>query len=100
MRWGDIITLISMTYSVNDLGDTIETKTSKQVYANKTSVKRSEFYQAMAIGLKPEVVFEMRLIDYSEEKKLIYESEEYNVIRTYSKDGEIVELVCNRLVGG
>lgn len=98
MRWEDVIKLISIAYTQNGLGDMTETKTERQVYANVSSIKRAEFYQAQAVGLKPEVVFEIRLIDYEGEKKLSYEAEEYNVIRTYSKDGEILELICNRLV--
>jgi SPP1 family predicted phage head-tail adaptor len=98
MRWGDVIKLISIAYSDNGMGDTVETLTERQVFANKTSIKRTEFYQAHAAGLKPETVFEVRLIDYEGEKKLSHEGEEYNVIREYSKDGEIVELICNRTV--
>jgi hypothetical protein len=98
MRWGEIIKLIAVTNAVNAPGDYIETGIERQVFANKTSVKRVEFYQAQAVGLKPEIVFEVRLIDYEGEKKLSYEGEQYNVIREYTKDGEIVELICNKLV--
>jgi hypothetical protein len=98
MRWNEIIKLISVDYSENALGDITETKVERQVFANKVSVKRSEFYQAQAVGLKPEVVFQVKLIDYEGEKKLSFEADEYNVIRTYSKDGEIIELICNRLI--
>lgn len=100
MRWSDVVKLISITYSENALGDMTETKVERQVFANKVSVKRYEFYQAQAVGLKPETIFQVRLVDYDGEKKLSYNSEEYNVIRTFSKDGEIIELVCNRLIGG
>lgn len=97
MGWGDVVNLIAVDYTENSAGDTIETRVERQVFANKTSVKRSEFYQAQAVGLKPEIVLEVRLIDYEGEKKLSYEGEEYNVIREYSKDTENIELICNRL---
>ena len=100
MRWSDVIKLIAVTHGENSIGAITETKTERQVFANKVSVKRYEFYQAQAVGLKPETIFQARLVDYDGEKKLSYNSEEYNVIRTFSKDGEIIELVCNRLVGG
>lgn len=100
MRWSDVIKLIAVDHSENSLGDITETKVERQVFANKVSVKRYEFYQAQAVGLKPETIFQVRLIDYDGETKLSYNLEEYNVIRTFSKDGEIIELVCNRLVGG
>ena len=100
MIWRDIIYLVTVTYTPNDIGDIVETKTQKQVFANKTSIKRSEFYQAHAVGLQPEVAFEIRSIDYSDEKKLRYNGNEYNDRRSYTKYDDIVELVCNRLVGG
>ena len=99
MRWGDVINLIAITYAENSIGDITEAPTSRQVFANKKSIRQSEFYQAQASGLKPELMFEIRSIDYADEKKLSYDSLEYNIIRTYSKNGEILELICDRLIG-
>ena len=98
MLFRDVITLVQVTTSVNALGDIIHTPTTKQVFANKKSVRQSEFYQAQANGLKAEVMFEIRAIDYSEEESLIFDNKDYKVIRTYSKNGETIELVCTRLV--
>jgi SPP1 family predicted phage head-tail adaptor len=100
MRWGDVINLISIVYSQNSIGDITETPTSRQVFANQKSIRQSEFYQSQANGLKPEIMFEIRAIDYADEKKLSFNSLQYNIIRTYSKNGEILELICNRLIGG
>ena len=80
------------------MGDLIDTETEKQVFANKKSIRQSEFYQASAQGLKPEIMFEIREIDYADELKLIFDGKGYNIIRTYAKNGEIIELICNRLV--
>jgi len=98
--WRDVIRLVTITYTESDIGDIVETRTDRQVYANKKSIRQSEFYQAQANGLRPEAMFEMRSIDYQDERKLLHDGKEYNVIRTYSKNGEILELVCDRLVGG
>lgn len=98
MLWRDVINLISVTTTVNSLGDAVDTPTSTQVFANKKSIRQSEFYQAMASGLKPEVMFEIRYSDYNEQTKLTYNSKEYNIIRVYTKNDEIIELICNRLV--
>ena len=100
MRWGDVINLITIINTENNMGDTTESYTSRQVFCNKKSIRQSEFWQAQASGLKPELMFEIREIDYADEKKLSYNSIDYNIIRTYSKNGEILELVCNRLIGG
>ena len=98
MRFSEVINLLKVTTTENAMGDIIESETSRQVFANKLSVKRAEFYQAMATGLRPELVFTVRLIDYEGEENLSFEGEAYNIIRTYTKDGEFLELICNKLV--
>ena len=39
-------------------------------------------------------MFVVRSIDYNQEPKLKYNGKEYTIIRTYDKDGELTELVC------
>jgi len=98
MLYRDIISLITETFTVNDMGDAIPADTKKQVYANKKSIRQSEFYQAAATGLRPELMFEVRTSDYNGQPKLEYESVTYNIIRTYDKNGEITELICQGTV--
>ena len=96
----DVLSLITYTTTENAIGDIIETPVLTQVFCNKKSVRQSEFYQAMANGLRPEAMFEIRLIDYSNQDKLSFEGVTYEILRTYDRDGEMIELVCNRLVNG
>ncbi len=98
MLFKDVVTLISITNTQNDIGDMVQNKQEQQVFANKKSIRQSEFYQAAVTGLKPELMFEVRNIDYSEQQKLKYNDKEYNIIRTYSKNGEIIELICSGMV--
>lgn len=97
MLWRDEIELISITTAQNDLGDDIPTKTYSSVYANKKSVRQSEFYQAAQTGLKPQFMFVIREIDYNEEQSLRFNGKEYTIIRHYSKNDETCELVCESL---
>lgn len=99
MMWRDVIDLVSVEKRKNDIGDAISTPVTRQVFANKKDVRQSEFYQAMATGLRPELMFEVRTIEYNGEKTLRYNNELYSIIRTYSKNGEITELVCQGIVG-
>jgi len=92
----DVIELITATTTQNTIGDNIDTKTYSQRFANKKSVRQSEFYQAMNNGLKPSLMFEIRSIDYNNEESLRYNSKEYTIIRTYDK-GEVIELTCEGL---
>jgi|SRR5690606_7303770 len=99
MMWRDVIQLVDLTVGDNEIGDAVTQPTPREVYANQKSVRQSEFYQAMATGLQPELMFEVRSIDYQGEKQLIYNGKTYSIIRTYDRNGEIVELVCSGLVG-
>ena len=96
------IDLITLTNTVNTLGDSIKSKTYATKFAALKSVRQSEYYQAAANGLQPQHMFEIRSIDYSGEKSLRYTSSsgaEYEVIRVYNS-GEFTELVCQGLTNG
>ena len=97
MLWRDEIDLISITTTQNDYGDDIHTKSYRSVFANKKSVRQSEFYQAAQTGLLPQFMFEIREIDYNEEQSLRFNAKEYTIIRHYSKNNEICELICESL---
>ena len=98
MLFKDVIKLISITTTENELGDVIEETTERQVFADKQSIRQSEFYQAAATGLRPELMFVVRSIDYNQEPKLKHGDKTYTIIRTYDKDGELTELVCQGVV--
>ena len=98
MLFKEIIKLISVTVTENDMGDIIEAPVEREVFADKQSIRQSEFYQAAATGLRPELMFVVRSIDYEGEAKLKYNGKEYSIIRTYDKDGELIELICQGVV--
>lgn len=98
MMWRDVVQLVKLDYIVNEYGDQQYLRTPQTVFANKKSVRQSEFYQALATGLKPEIMFEVRSLEYTGQENLVYNNKEYVIIRTYSKNDEITELVCSGLV--
>ncbi len=92
----DIIILVKTTATVDDCGDTILTEEYKEVFAELKSISQSEFYQAQAVGVKPEIKFLITdYYDYDNEQLINYESERYKVIRTY-RIGHGLEIVCKR----
>lgn len=99
MNWNTLVDLIEITESTNYLGDVIENEATSTVYANKKAVKLSEFYQAAVIGLKPELVFEVRAVEYMGQEFLTHENKKYKIIRTYTKNDEIIELVVTGFSG-
>jgi SPP1 family predicted phage head-tail adaptor len=98
MMWRDVITLQAESMTINEYGDRVFNKTPVIVFANKKSIRQSEFYQAFATGLKPELMFEVRSVDYDGQPNLLFNSKEYVIIRTHSKNDEITELVCSGMV--
>lgn len=100
MLWRDVVYLKSVSVSENLMGDMVESLTSRLVYANKKGVRQSEFYQAMAHNLKPELMFEIKSMDYQGEVKLEHMGKNYQILRTFDKNDEVVELVCTGLAVG
>jgi SPP1 family predicted phage head-tail adaptor len=97
MMWRDQISLLTTTQTRNSYGEYVDgTETSRTVYANKKSVKFAEFYQARAQDIQADIIFEVYVIDYQDEKRLKFNNITYYIIRTYSKNGETVELTCSR----
>lgn len=80
----------------NDIGDTIKTLVFREVFCDEKSVRGSEFYQAQAVGIKPEIVLEVKQIDYENEKYVEYDSIQYTVLRTYKVKNEGIELTLTR----
>lgn len=97
MYFSDKIKLIAISHTPNSMGDMIETKTKTEIFANKKSIRQSEFYQAAATGLRPEIMFEVWSDEYNSQPKLEYNGKEYTIIRTYDQ-GELTELVCQGVV--
>lgn len=99
MLWNEVIELVKETARTNEMGDPVTKLTYRIVYADKKGVRQSEFYQANAIGLKPELMYVINEHDYEGErlirvdKKLLYD-----IIRTYPAKNEGLELVCSRVV--
>ena len=99
--FNDLITLKKETNTVNEYGDTVQTFTSRNVFAEVKSIGQSEFYQAQATGLKPEIKFVIAdFADYQDEKIISYcpyggVTEDYTVLRTYRNKINL-EIVCKR----
>jgi SPP1 family predicted phage head-tail adaptor len=101
MLFREVIKLVSAVETANAMGDPVKVLTkSADIFADKKSIRQSEFYQAAAVGLRPELTFVIRTIEYDQEPMLEHNSKTYNIIRTYEKDDELIELVCSGVVNG
>ena len=105
--YSDVINLIVVTQGKDGDGFPAEAETKFEVYANKKSVGRSEFYQSMQAGITATAVFETRVCDFEESTvtnsvkheatRVEHDGKKYNIIRTYSKDNEMLEITCSDL---
>lgn len=95
--WCDIVELGNMTETIEH-GEPIQSMEWREVFANKKSVRQSEFYQAAVVGLRPEFIFEVHSMEFFNDEKVRYDNKEYSIIRTYDK-GEVTELTVTSLVG-
>lgn len=91
----DILQLIKTSAGgIDDQGDLVTTEDKRQVFCGVQSVGMSETYQAMALGLKPEIKFVLAdYLDYQGEQLLEHEGTRYRVLRTFRK-GKTLELTC------
>lgn len=94
MQWSEVVILLTQKKVTNEFGDTITVEEERKIYANKKSIRQSEFYQAMSNDLKPEIMFEVTVFEYHDEKNLLHNGKRYKVIRTYHTSGDRMELVC------
>ncbi|TDO77686.1 SPP1 family predicted phage head-tail adaptor [Halanaerobium saccharolyticum] len=98
MRYNKIIHLISTTITQDEWGNEIETRTERKVFANENSIGSSEYYNAASQGLRPEVKFEIRSVEYDGEKEIKFDGTIYNIIRS-QKMGARTILTCERVNG-
>lgn len=89
------ITLISRENGgANEYGTPVIKETRKRIHAQWDGVKRSEFYQAAAVGLQPTITFRIYAKAYNDQRYIEHADKKYRVIRTYPLSGERVELIC------
>jgi len=98
MRYNKTIYLISTTITQDDWGNEIEERTERKVFVNENSIGSSEYYNAASQGLRPEAKFEIRSIEYDDEKEIKFDGDIYNIIRS-QKMGARTILTCERVNG-
>lgn len=98
MRHNDVIHLISVDTTYDEIGNPVEVKTERMVYANQFEVSSVEFYEASAQGLKPEKIFEIYSFEFQGEDKLKHNGQVYHIIRASTR-GEKTRITCQKVTG-
>jgi SPP1 family predicted phage head-tail adaptor len=95
MLFRDTVDLLEVAETINSNGFPDVSITSRRtVYANRKAVRQAEFYNAAMQNINLAYIFEVRTGDYNGEVALEYNGTQYYVVRTYDKNGEIIELSC------
>lgn len=95
MYFSDLIKLksISETYT-NDNGHVTHEWQEREVFAEKHSVTRSEFFAANQIGVNATIAFKVHTDDYCGETLIECDGKEYSVVRTYQITPDIIDITC------
>lgn len=94
--YNEVIYLLTTQNTTNEVGDQIEVQEKTMRFAKLKSIGQSEFYQAQANGLKPELKFVLAdCLDYEGQEEVIYNNFRYKVLRTFKpEDKNEIEIVC------
>ena len=95
MYYSDRLTLRTVTKTLAN-GAYATTYSDKEVWADRRSVKRQEFYSALAAGRSADVVFGVHADDYTGQTEVIFGGKNYSVMRSYQTTPDEVELTCTR----
>jgi SPP1 family predicted phage head-tail adaptor len=90
------VTLRNTTTAPNSNGVATATNTDTTVFAERKSVKRSEFYAAQSAGVKADIVYVVNADDYDNQMILIDGGTTYKVSRAYQIGLGRVELTCTK----
>lgn len=96
MRYNQVVYLLSVTVTEDEIGNQVETVTERMVYANELAVTGEEFYNAAVTGLRPVRRFEIYSFEYNNEDKLKCDGVVYRIIRV-EKRGEKARITCERV---
>lgn len=90
----ELLTLVGRVLDAD--GYTIAEETRRDVFCRLASIGQTEFYQAQATDLRPELKFILKdYLDYAGEYLCIYDDEWYKVLRTY-RAGQELEIVVQK----
>lgn len=100
-----VITLIKIQEGSRDqYGNPTLIRTSTEVFCQVESVTRAEFYQAAQTGLHPSYTFILsHFMDYHGEQEAEYTdwtgtTHRYDIIRTYRRDDDQLEIVAQERI--
>lgn len=92
-------TLIQLNIEKDAIGNEVETQTELIVpIIQHEDIFASEFYSAGTVGMKPTLKIRISSLNYSNQTRIRYMNEEYEIIRVDTPTIDEVSLVCERKI--
>ena len=91
-------TLISKTYSYDEIGQAIEAESETEIFVSERSITRQEWVEAGRVGLNPSIELVTPFMNYSDQEEVEYNGTRYSIYRTY-KNGDNIELYLEKKGG-
>ena len=96
----DLITLVALTYTQDDMGVQVPKEEETQVWAHLKSVTRNEWMDGGRIGLQPQLVAVTPSINYDGQLIAEVQGVRYTIYRTYCPDNsDEIELYLEERTG-
>ena len=93
----DVLTLLKVTTEKDTRGVLHKSISSRDVFCNRSSVSRNEFFDGGRNGLNPEFVFDVFHGDYDGETLCRHDGNSYAIYRTYLPyNSDYIELYAQR----
>ena len=99
MDRSEVINLISITYTIDEIGQRIPVETSVTRYCQLSSVSQSEWFEAGRNGLKAEYRAVLDAYEYDGQEVAEINGVRYGVYRTYRTKSDTIELYLERKAG-
>lgn len=99
MEYTDELYLIKVYLTQDDIGNEVQEEVSLPVPCRPNVVGTREFYNAMAVGIRPTAELQIRALNYSGQEEVIYKGQRFAVIRTIPKGKFDLVLVIGQKTG-
>jgi hypothetical protein len=90
----DVCNLLSVTTTIDNLGQAIETTKPYMIFCSKFSITRAEFSTAGQLGFKPDLMLVIDADAYGNEKLLEYQNKIYSIYKTFQRVDGFLEIYC------
>lgn len=95
----DICTLIKVTDSRGDYGESIKTRTERTIFCTRKSAGQNEYFKALQEDFRAEGVLVVQASEYQNETEVIFGDSKYQIYRTYELESGYLELYLSEKVG-